>query len=397
MNHELNIEELLHRAPQPAPSADLLTDLERQIHLPQNPEPKRCSAFLELLRRFWIPATSLAAATVLVVVSLSFWNLGTTRTLAQSVAALARVKSFHVIERVRSGPGKPVIKDKSNRSMDWPNYHTSIHPGNPFEETQHWFQADPRTPTQGKTRTSRPQVEIWRNGNVVLEVNRATGDRKMTLNSSQTMFAGIAQPIVGGQTTRFSEVVKSAPGLTPELAAAVWVGEFRWKMNDAEQIMRVWLNRTNNLPVRVQHWATEFPEFGPEVLLQEWEFSDFDAYLPEDTFAFDITDADLAPLEINTGELAKLPATALSIHLTGETGAEIVGTLKDDGGVREVKGRLPFSFVHNRVGDLKYEFRMAEGQKRGIGIAVNGSNMSTEAVGIRGELTATSASMEGIP
>jgi hypothetical protein len=162
------------------------------------------------------------------------------------------------------------------------------------------------------------------------------------------------------------------------------VGEAKSKFNGAEHICRVWINRANNLPLRIQWWGTEWPEVAPRVLTQEWEFTDFDAEFPADTFAFEATDADLAPLGITRIDLDKLPATAFSVRLDGVKGAEVVGTIKDQAGVREVRGTLPFAFVHSPVGDAKLDFRMADGKKRNFAISVNGTSMNTVASRIVG-------------
>jgi hypothetical protein len=375
MSNELNVEELLRRTPQPEPPADLLARLERQMELP---EPREKLALHGFWRRLWLPVTSLAGATALVVLALSLWNAGTTRTLAASITELTRVGSFRVIERVRNGPGKPVIKDKRKRPQDWPNYLTSLHPGNPLAEKEHWFKYDLHTPNQGMIRTRTPQMDIWHAGNVVLTVDRSTGEREVRLDSSRTMFAGIANSVLANRDTALHEVsARQMPELTPAQAASLWVGEASSTFNGAKQFFRAWLNRTNNLPVRTQWWGTEWPEVAPRVLVQEWEFTDFNADFPKDIFAFELTEADLAPLGITRSELERLPATAFSVQLDGVSGAEIVGTVKDGAGVREVKGRLPFTFVHNPVGDAKLDFRMADGQKRNFGIAVNGTAMNT--------------------
>jgi hypothetical protein len=382
MSNELNVEELLRRTPQPEPPADLLPCLERQMHLPK---PETRPIRQGLWHRLWLPATSFAGAVAAVVVALSLWNAGTTRTLAASLSELVKLKSFRVIERVRSGPGKPVIKDKSKRPQDWPNYLTSPHPSNPVVENQYWFKYDPRVPSQGLTRTSTPEVDIWRAGNVILTVARSTGEREVMLDSSQTMFAGIANSLLANRDTAFRQVpAREAPDLPATLAGSVWVGEAKSKFNGSEHICRVWINRANDLPLRMQWWGTEWPEIAPRVLLQEWEFTDFDADFPADTFAFEVTDADLAPLGITRSDLEKLPATAFSVRLDGVNGAEVAGTVKDQAGVREVKGKLPFAFVHSPAGDAELDFRMVDGKQRNFGISVNGTAMNTIASRIVG-------------
>ncbi|MSU62885.1 MAG: anti-sigma factor [Pedosphaera sp.] len=395
MNSELNIEEMLRRAPRPTPPAGLLTDLERQIQ-PPFPEPGQSSAWKALLRRFWVPTIGLAGAFAAIIIVAVAWHLSTTRTVAESVQALARVKSFRVIERVRSGPGKPVIKDKTKRSVEWPNYHTSMHPGNPFAETQHWFQADPATPFQGKTHSVSERQESWRSGNLVLKVDRQTGEREVRLDSSRTIFAGIAAPIIANANIRISEAT-GLDHITPELAARFWVGEVRYKFNDAEHITRIWIDRQSHLVVRVQQLGTEWPEVESEVLLQEWEFIEFDTDFPPQTFELEVTEEDLAPLGITKEELAKLSTTAFSMHLTGDAGAEVEGFVADDSGRRAVRGKLPLAFVHTRVGNLSYEFLMVDRKARSFGLSVNNSNMSTVAAGIVGKLTDSESSMESAP
>ena len=299
------------------------------------------------------------------------------------------MKSFRVIERTRNGPPKPVIKDKTKSPQMWPNYVTTQHPGNPLEEIQYWFKYDGKTPDQGMTHTITPKDEIWRNGNVVLTVDRSTGQRNVQLNSKRSMFAFIAAPIAAAASSgmAFHEVHPNViADSSSAQAASVWVGEVRDKFNNEEHIKRVWIDRATGLPLRLQFWSAAFPEIATEVLLEEYEFTDFNADFPDETFAFDVTDADLAPLGITKADLANLPANAFSVNLFGEDGAQVVGTVKDGNGVREVQGKLPFSFVHVPAGDVKLDFRMADGKKHSIGLVVNDACLSTDARRITGKV-----------
>lgn len=384
MSHKPTVEELLRRTPQPEPSANLLPFLEHQLHLPA-PRPRPRGPTLR--QWLWLPAAGFLGAGAVLALVLTLSTAGTTRTLAASVSEFLKLKSFRVIERVRSGPGKPVIRDRGKRPQDWPNYLTSIHPNNPFVESQHWFRRDARFPNQGLTRTSTPQLDIWRAGNVVVAVHRSTGQREVSLDSSQTMFAGIANSLLGTQDAVFHE---APPGQVSDLPATlrgvVWVGEAVRKFNDAEHICRVWIHRADNLPLRIQWWGAEWPEVAPRVLLQEWEFTDFNADFPPETFAFELTNTDLAPLGITRGDLDHLPPTAFSVRLDGVRGAEVAGTVKDQAGLREVRGTLPFAFVHNPAGDAELDFHMVDGKQRSFGISVNGVVMNTVAPRIVGDV-----------
>ncbi len=387
MNTELPLEEILRRAPQPSAPARLAADLLADIRLPvRAPQPAPRPLWL----RLWLPATGLAGAAAVLILVLVFSGAGSSRLVAQSLEALAKVKSFHVTERIRSGPGKPVIKDNSLGPQIWPNYTTSIHPDNPLVESQHWFRYDPANPTQGRTRTESDRREKWQAGNIVLEVDRQTGAREVRLDSSATMFAGIAAPLVGSANGSFTEIdPRKLPDFPAELAATVSVNETRVKMGDEVEFFRVWVDRQSGLPLRFQRWGTEWPEIAPEVLLQEFVFSDFDTDFPDATFAFAPTEADLAPLGLTTTQLAQLPNNAFSVRVIGTAGQDVSGTLTDGSGVREVRGRLPFSFVHAPVGDVKLAFRMVDGQKHNFGAVINGNSMETVTARISGEVYVT--------
>lgn len=387
MNTDLPVEEILRRAPSPATPARLAADLLADIRLPARaPQP----APRKLWLRLWLPATGLAGAAAALILVLIFSGAGSSRLVAQSLEALARVKSFHVTERIRSGPGKPVIKDKSLGPQVWPNYTTSIHPDNPLVESQHWFRYDPANPTQGRTRTESDRQEKWQAGNVVLEVDRQTGKREVRLDSSSTMFASIAAPLAGVAQGHYAEIdPHKAPGFPVELADRVSVNEERVKLGDEVEFYRVWVDRQTSLPLRIQRWGTEWPEIAPEVLLQEFVFSDFDTDFPDATFTFAPTEADLAPLGLTTTQLAQLPNNAFSVRVIGTAGQEVTGTLTDGNGVREVRGRLPFSFVHAPAGDVKLAFRMVDGQKHNFGAVINGNSMETVTARISGEVFVT--------
>jgi len=89
---------------------------------------------------------------------------------------------------------------------------------------------------------------------------------------------------------------------------------------------------------------------------------------PENTFAFEITDQDLARLGVTRPELDVLGAQAMSFQLTGATGAQIIGTLTDESGSREIKGKLHFAIVHTQHGKLTFDCRMADGLTRQFGL-----------------------------
>jgi hypothetical protein len=396
MNPEIDVEALLRKAPQPQPPAELLARLEEQIQLePGHSSQSGRGNLPDMWRRLWFPLTGLVGLTAVLVILFVAGHAAGTRVLGQSVEALRQVRTFRVIERVRSGPSLPVIKNKSKRSMDWPNYHTTLHPLNPMVETHHWFQADPSGVSEGKTHSVSPTREVWRDGNVVLELNRQTGERGLKLNSSRTMFAGIANPLVNQAEARLKDVTRRVPEMTPELAARYWVGEWRWRFNGSVHIQRFWIDRANHLPARIQVWQTEWPEIAPEVLIQEWEFTDYNVPFGPETFQFEATADDLAPLGITREQLATLPQTVFSMRITGDAGMPMQCTLKDRRGNRVVSGTLPLTIVHDRNGDLSYTARFEDGREHNVGIMVNDSAMSTLAHAIIGRITDTETSMEG--
>jgi hypothetical protein len=203
------------------------------------------------------------------------------------------------------------------------------------------------------------------------------------------MFAGIANSLVNNRDAHFKILnPDQVPGLPPEQRATLWVGELRYSFNNEKNIMRVWVNRTNNLPARIQFWETLWPEIAPEILVQEYEFTDFDANFPASTFVLDLTDADLKPLGITSRQLRQMPPATFSVHLTGEAGAEIVGQIIDHAGVQEVKGHLPFSFIHVVNGDCRIKLQMADGQSRNFGASLNNCNIATITARLEGKIKA---------
>ena len=96
-------------------------------------------------------------------------------------------------------------------------------------------------------------------------------------------------------------------------------------------------------------------------------------------------------------ELSKLSPRAVSIHLTGEAGVVVRGTVKNSAGTRNVSGPLPLAFVIDPVGETSLDLRLADGQRHSFGIAANGMNLATwtsrliASIGPTGEFSAQSS------
>lgn len=370
-----NLENILRSAPQPTLPADLFETLERQIKLPARPTP----AWLELWKRIWVPVSALAGAAAVIAMIVAFGSVGTSNMLAASLESLARVKSFHLVERQRFGPSKPVIIDPNQRENTWPNYFTDEHPDNPMVTTEHWFQLNPDlTVARSRSSSTEKGVDIWREANRMLTVDRQSGERKVWLNNSRLTVAGVVPALLTSHA-QLREIPADRMGIVSAQASAFWAGETTLQYPNEKLVFRGCFDRVSRLPVRLQLLSMSFPKIAPEVLLREWEFSDYNTDFPQNTFAFDITAEDLKPLGITPTELEDLGPNGMCFQITGETGAEVIATLTDDGGSRTVRGTIPFTFVHSQQGTVSLDFRMADGKRRMFGARFNLMDMRTEA------------------
>ena len=391
-----DLERVLRHAPVPPPPARLLAELERGLdtHLPAPgplaapaPRPRRPSRAF----RLWLPLTGLAGVFAAALAwTFLYLGAGSANVFAESLGALQRVKSFHVIERTRSGPAQTVLKDPKINPNTWPNYATSQHPANPLVETRHWFKADPDHPRSGFTRSSAPEREVWRAGNVELAVDRGSGRRRLSLTTGDRLFASLSSVSLHDGDDDGSREVHPAGA-----SADVVVYEKRYHQNGETIILRLWVDRASRLPRRLQFLSPDFPAYAPEVVLQEYEFLDYDAEFPRETFAFEVTDEDLRTLGLTRADWAELDRSAVSFHLDGEAGLEIRGTLKDRSGTREISGRLPFAFVHVPRGKLTFQLDATDGQRHYLGLRFNSSNMGTSARRLVGELSDAGNSVRG--
>lgn len=362
MKPDLDLETILQRAPRPEPPEDLFATLEKQIKLAPAARPEPPSALWHRCRRLWIPLAGLVGTAVIAVAVAMLFSASTTRSFAETLRSLTKLKSFHLVERKRDGPPRPHVGPGGTST-------TPYHPQNPFVVSEYWFQKDPNRPSRARMRSTSPKEDVWRDGNRELTLSHETGVRSLVLNNAWFDFGGVAWGDLSAlaEAWRLHELpAAKMPGARPVDAAAFWFGECR--IPGDSMIYRLWVSRTNQLPVRFQFWSTSFPEVASEVLMKECEFSDFDADFPEETLALEITDRDLAQLGATRAELNALSDKAMSLKLIGEAGAQIIGTIKDDAGVRQVQGKLPFTIVHEQHGKLSFDFRMADGIHRSFGV-----------------------------
>ena len=397
MNTTPDLETILKYAPCPEPPTDLLATLERQIQLPSIDRREEPVSFWRQWRALWMPLAGLAGMVALVlVISLALWS-STARTLADSFRALARVKSCRVVERFRKGPDRPVIIDKTKPPGAYPNYFTEDHPDNPLVEEDHWFRVDPADPSLAQLRTWTPDKDIWQQGNLVLTVVRRTGARSLRVVNAPNGLMATLQPLAGLTSLPMTQVKpQAAQATTLDRTTGLLEGEIRVpdpSMPGAKMILRFWANPTTQLPVRLQFWSAGFPQVAPEVLMEEYDFSDFDAVFPEKTFKMEVTDADLAALGTTRAQLAAMGSHAVSFDVTGEAGAKVAGTVRDDAGIQQVQGTLPFTFLHEQHGNLEFDLEMVDGKKRAFGIHFNNTHFRADLTShIKGKRSANGTS-----
>jgi hypothetical protein len=85
--------------------------------------------------------------------------------------------------------------------------------------------------------------------------------------------------------------------------------------------------------------------------------------------------------------------SAVSFDVTGEPGAQVAGTIHDDAGTQEVRGTLPFSFIHNQHGNLEFDLQMVDGKHRSFGIRFNDTNFRADLTShIKGKCSANGMS-----
>jgi hypothetical protein len=231
--------------------------------------------------------------------------------------------------------------------------------------------------------------DVWQQGNRVLTVNRKTGARSLELVNAPNSILATLGPLAGLASLPLQEIKPhQEPDLTLDPATGLWVGEIRVpdsSMSGADMILRVWLNASNQLPARVQFLSTGYPQVAPEVLMREYQFSEFNAAFPEKTFNFDITDQDLAPMGITRAELDAMGNGAVSFDVTGESGAEVAGTVQDEAGTQQIQGTVPFTFVHDQHGDLKFDLHMVDGKRCSFGVRFNNTDMRTFTSRLKGK------------
>jgi hypothetical protein len=399
MNTENEIENWLRKTPPPTPPADLLAALEREIEVPAAPlatissEPVGAT-LRHWWRRLWLPVTGLGTATAALILGLVVFSSGSGRSIAAAGENLKRVKSVRVVKYERSGPAQHVFRDRSKPVNAWPNFSTTAHPDNPLLATEIWFRAGTSHAGNGEMVTLRATETIWNRDNWELRVDHATGDRRLRLNSQPLDINRLASPVLalGGRSFQPAAGV-DATHAGPELDVSnCWVGEHRYAgikvgKKRPNMLTRLWLDETALLARRIEWISDDYTANAEPWITQAYEFYDFDQPLPDELFAFEITEADAAGLGLSLTELQALSVKAFSAELTGEMGIEFEGTIQDSLGSRKIAGRLPFIFVHDPVGPTSIEMRFKDGQRHSVGINVNSLQMATWASGLQAEVS----------
>lgn len=399
MNTDNEIEDWLRKTPPPQPPADLLTVLERKIEVPTVPleatgsEPVGAT-LRHWWRRLWLPVTGFGTATAALILGLVVFSGGSGRSIAAAGENLKRVKSVRVLQYERSGPAQHVYRDRSKAINAWPNFSTSQHPDNPLVATEIWFRIGASPAGNGEMVTARETETIWNRDNRELRVDHATGNRRFRLNSQPLDIHRLASPVLALSGHSFQPAAGvDASHAGPELDVSnCWVGEYRYAgtaMGEkrANMLTRVWLDETALLARRIEWISDDYTANAAPWITQAYEFYDFDQPLPDELFAFEITEADAAGLGLSLAELQALSVKAFSAEVTGETGVEFEGTIRDSLESRKIAGRLPFSFVHDPVGPTAIEMRFKDGQRHSVGINVNSLRMATMASGLLAEVS----------
>lgn len=396
MSSTTDLETILKRAPQPEPPANLLAALEQQIKLNPAARTEPRASTWRKWRKVWLPLAGLAGAAALFFIIGTGWWLSTARTPASSMKVLAQMRSGHVVERFRDGKSRAIIMDKSKPAGTHPNYYTNEHPDNPLVVVEHWFEIDPHDPPLPLLRSASSSEDVWQQGNRVLTVNRKTGSRSLKLVNSPNNILATLGPLAGLAAFPLRETTShQVPDSTLDHATGLWAGEIRVpdsSMPGGDLIVRVWLNVNNQLPARIQFLSTGFPQVAPEVLMHEYDFSEFNADFPEKTFNFDITDQDLAPMGITRAALDAMGKGAVSFDVTGESGAKVAGTVQDDAGTQRIRGTVPFTFVHDQHGALKLDLWMVDGKRRKFGVRFDNTDMRTVTSHLKGKSSANNTS-----
>ena len=226
-----------------------------------------------------------------------------------------------------------------------------------------------------------------------MTVNHETGARALRLVSCPDTILAMLQPLTGFASAPLQGIqTPQMSDATLDQASGLWVGEVRRpnrSIPGSEEILRVWLNPSNQLPERIQLLNTGFPQIAPEVVMCEYQFSQYNATFPEATFKFDLNDQDLVPLNLPRASLEAMK-NPVSFDVNGDSGAEVSGTVQDAAGIQQVHGTVPFTFVHDQQGDLQLDLRMVDGKRRKFGVRFNQMNMWTVTSHLKGESRADS-------
>lgn len=400
MNTENEIENWLRKTPPPQPPANLLTVLGREIEVPAAPLEATGSApvgatLRHWWRRLWLPVTGLGAATAALILGLAVFSGGGGRSIAAAGENLKRVKSVRVLKYERSGPAQHVVRDRSKPVNAWPNFSTAQHPDNPLVATEIWFRTGANPAGNGEMVTVRETETIWNRDNWELRVDHATGNRRFRLNSQPLDIHRLASPVLALSGHSFQPAAGvDATHAGPQLDVAnCWVGEYRYPgiavgEKRPNMLTRVWLDETALLARRIEWISDDYTANAAPWLTQAYEFYDFDQPLPNELFAFELTEADAAELGLSLAELQALSVKAFSAELTGEAGVEFEGTVQDSLGSRKITGRLPFIFVHDPVGPTSIKMRFKDGQRHSVGISINSFGLATLASGLRADVGA---------
>jgi hypothetical protein len=370
---EKKIEELLSKAPSPRPPATLLERLEAQMELPE-PTASCSPGKLPSRLRFWFPALSLAAsAAILAIAGVIFFSPSPVAySFGKTVEALRNTQSVLIVHKFRHGPHQP-LKEAALREGT-----TNYHPANPFATVEIRSQMRNGREMSHIHGNGREQI---RNGPLGLTVNTETGERDFFLLGSgpraessflhpEDWFLELVEQQRKGEVEfEILDKIDSAGNMQIVI---------RHRALEDDELIRLWVNVKTYLPIRFQVLSTGFPEFGAEVLMNEFELFDYGVDFDDALFSIEPTDAELEKFGLTRDEIGDLPVGSTSIEIEGDAGVGVRGSVSDGRGRREFAGRFPLRLIEAPEGDMHIDLRTENGERARFEVRIGGGHFMTQ-------------------
>ncbi len=363
--NDKRLEQVLRNAPTPAIPPRLAERLEEVFDQPQESATGARRSRFKI--RYLVPAASLAASFVALAVVL-FSPAPVAYSFEKSVEAFRNVRSVTVVHKIRSGPPQPQPLPASAGGEGT----TTRHPANPFATVE-----VRRRVVDGREMSHMRGVgqEVIRNGPLGLKIDTETGERTFFLDGLIGSAEALLDPEdwlleLEEQASR-GEVryeVEEESGSAGNLEVVI-----RSESLGKSEFIRLWVNAETWLPVRLQVVSTDFPEFGPEVVMNELVLQDADADFDDEIFEVVPTDAELAQFGLDREELIHLPASATSIEIGGDLGRRVLGTIIEGNRSREMSATLPVVLVESPAGEMFIDLRTEDGEPGSFDVRIGGS------------------------